>query len=67
MGSLVLAGMTIPFLKEGEVLASYRTAMRPNNSHAFLNACFRATVRGGTITAASLALGLADKKARRGA
>lgn len=47
----MIRSMTIPKLGEGEVLCTYRAAMRPNNAHAFVNSCFRATVGdGGTVS-----------------
>ena len=42
---------------------TFRTAQRPNNAHALLNSCFRATVSGGTISNPVLCYGVSDLKA----
>ena len=61
--ALVVLSVTIPPLAEGELLCTYRTSMRPNNAHAFVNACFRATVRDGVVSGAVLAFGVVQHKA----
>eukprot|EP01046_Picozoa_sp_COSAG06_P024206 COSAG06_NODE_1960_length_7977_cov_3.230515_3_plen_1389_part_00 len=63
MGDAIIVSITIPVLAEGEHLFTYRTAQRPKNAHAFVNACFRATVKDGTISNSKLAFGVVQKKA----
>ena len=63
MGDAVIVSITIPVCAQGEYLFTYRTAQRPKNAHAFVNACFRATVKDGTISNTKLAFGVVQKKA----
>eukprot|EP01045_Picozoa_sp_COSAG04_P005130 COSAG04_NODE_233_length_19175_cov_5.793196_3_plen_481_part_00 len=65
MGTDVLLSVTIPKLATNEHLLTFRAAQRPNNAHAMLNACFRATVcpESKAVSGAVLAFGVADLKA----
>jgi xanthine dehydrogenase small subunit len=64
MGGSLILSMAVPILAEGEVFATYRSAQRPNNAHAFVNASFRAKVcASGTVSDAVLAFGVVQKKA----
>ena len=63
MDQLLLVSMHIPALADGEIFQTYRTALRQNSAHALLNAAFRVTVTGGTVTAATLVYGLAQDRA----
>jgi xanthine dehydrogenase molybdopterin-binding subunit B/xanthine dehydrogenase iron-sulfur cluster and FAD-binding subunit A len=64
MGAIIIQSITIPKLKTGEHLGTYRAAMRPNNAHAFVNCAFRATVSPeGVVSDAVLAFGVVQHKA----
>ena len=63
MGGTIIQSVTIPKCAEGEVLFAYRTAMRPVNAHAFVNSCFRATVKDGVMSNVKLAFGVVQHKA----
>ena len=63
MGGTIIQSVTIPKCAEGEVLFAYRTAMRPVNAHAFVNSCFRATVKDGVVSNVKLAFGVVQHKA----
>eukprot|EP00930_Biecheleria_cincta_P032025 TRINITY_DN22225_c0_g1_i1.p1 TRINITY_DN22225_c0_g1~~TRINITY_DN22225_c0_g1_i1.p1 ORF type:complete len:1375 (-),score=254.01 TRINITY_DN22225_c0_g1_i1:420-4043(-) len=53
----IVTDVLIPYLAAGELFRSYRTAVRPVNSHALTNAAFRAKMEGGKIVSARLVFG----------
>lgn len=53
----VLTRVKVPFLQPGEVFRSYRTAVRPVNSHALTNAAFAVKVEAGTVQSSRLVVG----------
>ena len=63
MGGTIIQSVTIPKCAEGEVPSAYRTAMRTVNAHAFVNSCFRATVKDGVMSNVKLAFGVVQHKA----
>ena len=63
MGTDVILSITIPVLAKDEIMMTFRSAQRPNNAHALLNSCFRATICGGNVSNPVLAFGVADLKA----
>ena len=65
MGTDIILSVTIPKLAENEHLLTFRAAQRPNNAHALLNACFRATVDPASKAVSNVVLGfgVADLKA----
>ena len=62
----ILRAVNIPFLKENQAFNSYKTAVRPVNSHAWINAAFLVTREGNVITDATLAFGGVQESDVRG-
>jgi len=53
----VLKSVFVPFLEPGEVFRSFKTAVRPQNSHALVNAAFRVAKEDKLIKSAWLVFG----------
>jgi len=53
----LLKSIFVPFLEPGEIFRSFKTAVRPQNSHALVNAAFRVKMEAGVVTTARLVFG----------
>mmetsp|Transcript_94727 Transcript_94727/g.277064 ORF Transcript_94727/g.277064 Transcript_94727/m.277064 type:complete len:1344 (+) Transcript_94727:54-4085(+) len=53
----LLKSIFVPFLEPGEVFRSFKAAVRPQNSHAVVNAAFRVKMEGDAIERARLVFG----------
>mmetsp|Transcript_42768 Transcript_42768/g.110585 ORF Transcript_42768/g.110585 Transcript_42768/m.110585 type:complete len:1324 (+) Transcript_42768:67-4038(+) len=53
----VLKSVFVPYLEAGEIFRSFKVAVRPQNSHAILNAAFRVKAAGGSVASARLVFG----------
>jgi len=58
----VLTKVNVPYLAAGEVFRSYRTAIRPINSHALSNAAFTVKAEGETIKSARMIFGAMESR-----
>lgn len=58
---LFVRDMFVPFSGAGEVAATYRTALRPWNAHALLNAGFTATLDGDKVASVKLVYGVISR------
>eukprot|EP00929_Paragymnodinium_shiwhaense_P075858 TRINITY_DN3884_c0_g1_i2.p1 TRINITY_DN3884_c0_g1~~TRINITY_DN3884_c0_g1_i2.p1 ORF type:complete len:1313 (+),score=353.87 TRINITY_DN3884_c0_g1_i2:74-4012(+) len=63
LAGAIITKVTVPVLQAGTTFKSYRTALRPINSHALANAAFQATMKDGTITDSCLIVGALESKA----
>ena len=52
----LLTSISVPFLQDGELFKTYRTAIRPINSHALTNAAFRVKMQKEPLQVASAQL-----------
>jgi len=53
----VLGSILIPYLQKGSLFRSYRVAIRPQNSHAIVNAAFSAELSEHKVIKVTLAMG----------
>jgi len=60
----LLLKMTIPFSKPNEYMFSYRQALRYVNAHALINAAFRVTLDGDSISEACVVVNTGDAHAK---
>lgn len=58
----LLTSVFVPYLEEGELFKTYRTALRPINSHALTNAAFRVKMAEGKVASAHLIFGALESR-----
>jgi len=64
-GDILVVSMDLPWTKKGEYFFTFRSAIRPQSSHALLNAAFRVVLEAGKVQEAVIIYGVVGKHAIR--